>query len=79
MKDAVFIKKIKENFVRGDFSLIIQRIQVKYGVKISRSAVAATLNPNNPYTHELIYAEALQLSIERKKAISQVSSLEQQL
>lgn len=79
MKDAELIKKIKKNFVRGDFSILIERIDKNYGVKISRSTVAATLNPNNPYIHDLVYAEALQLSSERRNAINKISSLEQNL
>ena len=79
MKDAELIKKIKKNFVRGDFSLIIERIDKNYGVKISRSTVAATLNPNNPYLNELVYAEALQLSTERNCATQKISTLEHRL
>lgn len=79
MKDAELIKKIKKNFVRGDFALLIERIDKNYSVKVSRSTVAATLNPNNPYLNELVYAEALQLSKERINAISKISSLEKSL
>lgn len=79
MKNTETIKKIKKNLKRGDFAILIDRIKSKHNLTISRSAVAATLSPANPYFNDLIYAEALQLSIERKEAVSQTATLEKLL
>lgn len=79
MKDKNVIKNIKGHLRWGDFGVIVKRIEEKYCVTFSRSAVASTLNPNSNYLNDMIYAEALILANERKCEVKDIARLEMEL
>lgn len=79
MKNIEQIKMIKSHLRRGDYAVIIERIQNNSGTTFARSTVAAALSPASPFSNELIYAVALKLALERKETTGQIAELERQL
>lgn len=73
------LTEIKNNLVNGDHEVIRRRMQQTHGLSLSLSTIRRALNPKQDYFHELIYTEALKLSVERKKAKSDNAGLEAQL
>lgn len=73
------IKTIKKHLLYGDFNVIIENIKNNHNKTYSRSAIACCLNPASDYFNQIIYAEALKLSILRQEAKYDLEDLEQKL
>ena len=73
------MKNLKKHLHKGDYAILIHRIREKYGKEYSRSTIASVLSPNTEHDNELIYCEALKLSVERQEAVQETALLEAKL
>ncbi len=77
--DKFKLDQIKKYLLRGDHSIIAERVKTNHGIEITKFAVRRTLSANDAYFHEVIYNEALKLSIERKNMAEESRNLEKEL
>lgn len=77
--DASILKKLRKNLCKGDCNIIAQRVKENHGIHISVLTVRYCINPKQAYFNEIIYNEALKLSLERKQAQTENNALQAQL
>lgn len=77
--DSSILKKLRVNLRKGDCGVIAQRVKSNHGFEISVLTVRCCLNPKQDYFNEIIYNEALKLSLERKQTQTENDALQAQL